>query len=166
MRRIAPLFVALALLAPLAQAHADDAHADLTVRRVTPSVTQAQVGQRVVFRVVGQDLGPSSVDSSIDVSYIAYGRPHPQPPENLEVVQERCYTQGFGHPPDVSSDGAACEFGGVPAGTKVWVKVIAVIRPTSHPNAVARIRFCASNESGAPDPNPSNDCIVTKIQIG
>lgn len=165
MKRMIPVFAAVALLAPLQQARADDAHADLAVRRVTPSVTQAQVGQRVVFRVVGQDLGPSSVDSSIDVSYIAYGSPHPRPPVNLRVLRERCYTQGFGSPPDISSDGAACEFGGVPAGTKVWVKVVALITPSTHPNAQAVIRFCAFNESGTPDPNPSNDCRVSKIQI-
>jgi hypothetical protein len=165
MRRIVPMFVAFALLAPWQQARADDAHADLTVRRVTPSVTTAHVGERVVFRAVGQDLGPSSVDSSIDVSFVAYGRPHPRPPINLRVTEVDCYTHGFGTPPDISSDGAACEFGGVPAGTKVWVKVVAVIRRTTPGTDQATIRFCASNESGERDPNPTNNCRTVKIRI-
>ena len=166
MKRLVPLVAAFALLVPWQQARADDAHADLAVRRITPTVTAAHPGDRVVFRVVGQDLGPSSVDSSIDVSYIAYGRPHPRPPVNLRVIEVDCFTQGFGTPPDVSSDGAVCEFGGVPAGTKVWVKVVAVVRlQANQPADRATIRFCASNETGVRDPNPSNDCRTTHIDI-
>jgi hypothetical protein len=104
-------------------------------------VTQAHLGDRVVIRVVGQDLGPSSVDSSIDISYIAFGRPHPHPPINLIVKHEGCYSQGFDHPADISPDGAVCEFGGVPAGTKVWVKVIPELGADAEREAQGPIEF-------------------------
>jgi hypothetical protein len=166
MRRIALMAVAFTMLGPLQIARADDAHADLAVRRLTPSVRAAHAGDRVVFRVVGQDLGPSAVDSSIDLAFVAYDRPRPEPPRNLQVMRVACFTQGFGTPPDVSSDGAVCEFGGVPAGTKVWMKVVAVIRPTAAgPTDRARIRFCASNESGVADPDPANDCRRAHVWI-
>ena len=166
MRRIAVAALLLSSLAIAPAARADDAHADLTVRRVTPDVVSAHEGDRVVFRAVGQDLGPSSVDSSIDVAFVAYGRTHPMPPSNLRVVRVSCFTRGFGTPPDVSSDGAVCEFGGVSAGTKVWMKVVAVVRRTAAGRQDrATIRFCASNESGAPDPDPSNDCRRAHVAI-
>jgi hypothetical protein len=166
MRRIAVVTLMLSSLAIVPTAHADDAHADLTVRRVTPSVRSAHEGDRVVFRAVGQDLGPSSVDSSIDIAFVAYGRPHPTPPRNLRVLRVLCFTHGFGTPPDVSSDGAVCEFGGVPAQTKVWMKVVAVIAPSAaEPSDRATIRFCASNESGVRDPEPSNDCRRAHVRI-
>lgn len=166
MRRIAIMAAALALLGPVQTARADDAHADLTVRRVTPSVTSAREGDRVVFRAVGQDLGPSAVDSSIDVAFVAYGRPHPMPPRNLRILRVACFTHGFGTIPDVTSDGAVCEFGGVAAGARVWMKVVAVVqRRAAGQSDRATIRFCASNESGVRDPDPSNDCRRASVAI-
>jgi len=159
MKRAAlPLMVTLLTVVAAAPAHAGLAtNVDLAVRRVTTNVSSANVGQRLVFRSVAKNLGPDAVPDgdSFDVQYVHA--------VNIEVKAEHCIIVGQGEV--VSADTPSCEFGVLPAGGKVIVKVVATVRTPTEGTA-ASLRFCTFAENGSSnDPNPSNNCMTASVPI-
>lgn len=159
MKRAAlPLIVTLLTIVAAAPAHAGlAANVDLAVLRVTTNVSSASVGQRLVFRAVAKNLGPDAVPDgdSFDVQYVDA--------VNIRVKAEHCIIPGLGEV--VSADTPSCEFGVIPVGGKVIVKVVArVLTPTE--GMAASLGFCTlSEDASTNDPNPSNNCMTASVPI-
>ena len=145
------------------------AGSDLRIDRVRTNVHSAPAGTRVVFKVVAENAGPVQL-TSIDVFYddttaILTNEfdGYDESQENLDIRDELCYPDGFGGTGG-NADSPFCEFSQGGVGDKVYVKVIArlVQRTSSH---IAALGFRVSSRSGAPDPNPSNNWVVSRILI-
>jgi hypothetical protein len=168
-RVIACLFV-LAALGGVTPAASADQGSDMRIDRAWTSVRSAPVGTRVVFKVIAENAGPDLLESSLDVLYdeprdarTGQADGYIESEGNLDIRHELCFYGGFGGG-GPSADTPACEFGFIGVGDKVYVKVVArlIQRTSSH---VAALGFRVGNESEIPDPNPSNNAVVSRILI-
>jgi hypothetical protein len=121
---------------------------DLQLVRVTTSTSSAPSGSSVWFKAVAKNLGPGTADN-VDVTYSNEIR--------FTATKEVCKF------PAVSADTPSCEFGAIPAGNKVIVKVIGTVSGAA--GQYAKLTFCVTDETGTPDPNTSNDCTTARILI-
>jgi hypothetical protein len=138
------LVAAVALVAAPALAGSND----LQLVRVTTSTSSASDGSTVWFKAVAKNLGPGTAD--VDVAYSNEIRFTP--------TKEVCKV-----PAGVTPDTPSCEWAAVPAGDKVVVKVIGTVSGAA--GQYAKLTFCVTDETGTPDPNPSNDCATARILI-
>src|SRR3954454_5495344 len=149
-RRVLPTAVALAaglcgLLAATAVAQ-EPLNADIAIVSKTANARHAKVGQLVTFTILATNNGPEP--SELDV--------YDQPLIGLHMVEETC-DRG------ISADTPACEYSEVQPGESVTTTVVAEV--DGGVGKYATNTACVSNESGLPDPDPSNDCATTTVRI-
>ena len=149
-----PALIALGTVSGTAQAGVV-VQSDLELTHTNAAVVSAAVGDRVVFRARGTNLGP--VTSQLDVTY--------SDARHIAVKREVCLVPPLesGEVNAPSPDTPSCEFSAVPAGDYVVVKIVAVV--TGVAGQRAGLTFCTSNETGFADPDPSNDCKSANIVI-
>ena len=148
--RFVPAALALAVglcgLVAAAAAAQEPVNADIAIVSKTANVRHAKVGQFVTFTIVATNKGPEA--SQLDVI--------DQPLVGLQMVDEIC-DRG------ISPDTPACEYSAVEPGDTVTTTVVdEVVAPVGK---YATNTACVSNESGLPDPDPSNDCATTSVRI-
>jgi uncharacterized repeat protein (TIGR01451 family) len=148
--RFLPTAVALAaglcgLLAATAAAQ-EPVNADIAIVSKTANARHAKVGQLVTFTILATNNGPEP--SQLDV--------FDQPLIGLHMVEETC-DRG------ISPDTPACEYSQVQPGESVTTTVVAEV--DGGVGKYATNTACVSNESGLPDPDPSNDCATTTVRI-
>jgi uncharacterized repeat protein (TIGR01451 family) len=121
-------------------------NADIAIVSKTAEVRHAKVGQLVTFTIVATNNGPEV--SQLDVI--------DQPLVGLRMVNEIC-DRG------ISPDTPACEYSLVEPGDSVTTTVVAEVEQGV--GDYATNTACVSNESGLPDPDPSNDCATATVRI-
>ena len=136
-----------AALIPLAASPAVAAlpRADLSVRRVSPSMSTVTIGERVTFSVVAVNNGPAASDFNVEAIES----------QGLRLVRMTC-AEG------VSPDTPDCEYGTVPPGTRLVTKVVAKV--TKEESAYAQVA-CTTSFGDTGDPKPGNDCKVARLTL-
>ena len=148
--RLVPTALALAVglcaLVAATAAAQEPVNADIAIVSKTVNVRHAKVGELVTFTIVATNNGPEA--SQLDVI--------DQPLVGLHMVEETC-DRG------ISPDTPACEYSQVQPGETVTTTVVAEV--DGGVGKYATNTACVSNESGLPDPDPSNDCVTTTLRI-
>lgn len=144
--RALALAVGLCGLMAATAAAQEPVNADIAIVSTTANVRHAKVGQLVTFTIVATNNGPEA--SQLDV--------FEQPLVGLHMVEETC-DRG------ISADTPSCEYSQVQPGETVTTTVVAEV--DGGVGRYAMNTACLSNESGLPDPDPSNDCATTTVRI-
>ncbi len=144
MRRWITLVVALATLCVPAVAGASTPKADLLLMQAADA-RSASPGQIVTFTSYAVDNGPSA--SQLDAGIVAT--------VGLTVKRQRCQ--------NVTPDTPFCEFGVLAPG--ITQRMTVRTRITGQIGDRAALIVCTSSEGTTVDPDPSNDCATTRVQI-
>lgn len=142
---------------------------DMRIDSLRTNVASGTFGTRVVYKVVAENAGPDPLASSLDIIYNDprsvrlrnYAFEYDS--VNLRITDVNCYFNHFGGV-GPSPDTPACEFGFTAVGNRVYMKVVARIAPRTSSN-IAALGFFVANESSIPDPNPSNNVVISRIPI-
>jgi hypothetical protein len=128
--------------------------ADLSVSGfVAGSERTVESSHPVVFVFSLRNRGPSTVDSSADLSYTAV--------TNGTVTDQLCVFPGGA---SFNADSPSCEYGQL--GTGQVARMTLIVQPrTDVTNVRLSVRVCSSNESEIPDPVSANDCITRSVRL-
>jgi Domain of unknown function DUF11 len=144
MRRLITPVVALVTLCIPGVAGASMPKADLSLMQAADA-RSASPGQIVTFTSYAVDNGPSA--SQLDASIVAT--------VGLTVRHQRCQS--------VTPDTPFCEFGVLAPG--ITRRMTVPTRITGRIGDRAALIVCTSSEGTTVDPDPSNDCVTTWVQI-
>jgi hypothetical protein len=123
---------------------------DMALVSLRASVSQAHTGQLVTFKAVAVKNGHGVNGPFVYTTDVP----------GLTLVDETC---AFG----VSPDSPACEYSNPKAGKPFTTTFVARAgAPTKH-HPTATLTVCAKNDgsTGAPDPDPANDCRSITIKL-
>jgi hypothetical protein len=136
-----------------AQSPNTSSKADLVLTgSVAGGETSTESSHLIVFVFNLTNKGPGNIDSSADTTMTAVN--------GGTLVDTMCVLlNGFG----INPDGPSCEQGRLAAHQSV--KSTFIVQP-SGPGVTVSLTACGSNESGIPDPVPSNNCKTLAVDIG
>lgn len=155
MRRVIATLVTLSVVLVGGNAYASTA--DLKLLRITTNVASAKVGDRVVFKAYGKNLGPG--ESQLDITFSSLTHLA----DEAHGLREFCLIPAWEGGGTFDPDSPSCEFGPEPEGFVGIAKVVTYVMGT--PGRYASIKFCTSNETGFADSNPTNDCRTGRVLI-
>jgi hypothetical protein len=149
----AAAFLAAGLLVAAPTAEGQPTSADLVATgAVAGGETTVPSYHLVAFTFAVTDKGPGSITSSADLDYTSV--------RHGTVVDQLCIPRD-GHA--IEPDSPYCESGGLRPGQSNRMTLI--VQPDSVSGVALRVRVCASNESGVPDPRPGNNCVVKSVLL-
>ena len=151
-RGIAALAGTIAATQLLPVGHAQAAGVDLgTKGSVVAGVAAAQSGQEVAFQFTVTNHSSSRTEVFITLAVTGAG----------SASAYVCPTTGSRV--DINTDGDTCEPGYLAGGNSTSVAALVQLNGVS--GQQVSVRVCASSNSTAADPNPSNDCKALRLPI-